>query len=376
MDAELRTTTATRVLDLQDITKRFGSFQALSGVSFSVARGEIVALLGPSGCGKTTTLRMIAGFESPDAGQIVMNGRDVAQRRPYERSIGLVFQDYALFPHMTVAQNIAFGMRHRGTPKAEIPDRTEAVLARVHLAGLGARKPSELSGGQQQRVALARALVTEPDVMLLDEPLSNLDAKLRHYLRVELREILTESGATAIIVTHDQEEAMGLADRIVLMNAGRIEQIDTPTGLYARPRTRFAADFIGQGNWFDGVLASCGRVLETEVGALTVAANGFHAGARLALCVRPERMALVAEGAEPLPACIPAVLDRVEHLGPDLRLWLRLESGQLVQTVAKYTGHEAPARGARVTLGFDPAEAVLLPPDGQTAARPDAGVAA
>jgi putative spermidine/putrescine transport system ATP-binding protein/putrescine transport system ATP-binding protein len=351
------------VLELQNVGKAFGAVWAVEDASFTVAKGEIVALLGPSGCGKTTTLRLIAGFETPDRGRIFMNGQDVALKRPYERSIGLVFQDYALFPHMTVAENIAFGMKHRGVKRSEIPARTAQVLERVKLPGLENRRPNQLSGGQQQRVALARALVTQPDVMLLDEPLSNLDAKLRHHLRLELRQILSGAGRTSIIVTHDQSEAMSLADRIILMNAGRIEQIDTPAGLYARPRTRFSADFIGQANWFDGVMHG-GRVA-SKVGAIAVpiAEDGLSEGAPVSVCVRPERIAVLANGhgeAE-YPTRIAGRLEAVEHLGSDLSLWVRIATGDLVQAVVKNAGAAPPEAGSDVILAFRPEDCILLP---------------
>ena len=356
------------VLDLQDVAKSFGETRVLERVSFYVARGEIVALLGPSGCGKTTTLRMIAGFEDPDEGHIVMNRRDITAKRPYERSIGLVFQDYALFPHMTVAQNLAFGMRHRGIRRREIPERTRAALARVQLEGLETRKPSELSGGQQQRVALARALATEPEVMLLDEPLSNLDASLRLRLRIELREVLTKTNSTAIIVTHDQEEAMGLADRIVLMNAGRIEQVDAPADLYARPRSRFAADFIGESTWFEGRVTteSAGPVLETGAGPVTMNGNAAPPGTELGLCLRPERIAVLAYddalASDGTGTRLAGTVAHVERLGGELRLWARMADGSLAQASAKNTGAAVPERGAPVWLVFDVAEGVLLPP--------------
>ena len=354
------------VLDLQDVAKSFGETRVLEGVTFPVRRGEIVALLGPSGCGKTTTLRMVAGFEAPDAGRIVINGQDMRGKRPYERPIGLVFQDYALFPHMTVAQNLAFGMRYRGVRRREIAARTEAALARVRLEGLEGRRPAQLSGGQQQRVALARALATEPEIMLLDEPLSNLDASLRLDLRIELRELLVETGSTAIIVTHDQEEAMGLADRIVLMNAGRIAQDDPPAALYARPRSRFAANFVGEATWFEGVIGAgaAGPVLDTGAGAIPVPDCAAPPGTALGLCIRPERIAVLAPDAPAEGAVrLPGTLARIERLGGELRLWARMADGRLAQASAKNTGAAVPEPGAPVALAFCPEDGVLLPPE-------------
>ena len=215
-------------VELQDVVKRFGSVTAVDALSFSVRTGQCVSLLGPSGCGKTTTLRLIAGFEAPDHGTVRIGGRDMAGRRPYERKVGLVFQDYALFPHMTVEENVAYGMRQRGVVRGEIPGRVRKRLEQVRLAGFERRRPSQLSGGEQQRVALARALATEPDVLLLDEPLSNLDAKLRQELRLELKALLRSVGTTTIVVTHDQEEAITLSEHVIIVNRGRIEQQGSP----------------------------------------------------------------------------------------------------------------------------------------------------
>jgi putative spermidine/putrescine transport system ATP-binding protein/putrescine transport system ATP-binding protein len=360
---------ANRLLEIQDASKSFGSTKVLDEVSFSVAQGEIIALLGPSGCGKTTTLRAIAGFEPLDYGRVVIAGQDMTLRRPYERPIGLVFQDYALFPHMTVGQNVGFGMRHRGIPRREIPERTASVLARVQLDGLAHRKPSELSGGQQQRVALARAMATEPEVMLLDEPLSNLDASLRLQLRIELRQVLTAAGSTAIIVTHDQEEAMGLADRIVLMKAGRIVQIDAPADLYARPRSRFAAEFIGEATWFEGILRpkSSGMALETGAGLIPIEGRSdLSPGAAFGFCIRPERISvLLAEDAplfEGADTRLAGEVTYVERLGGDVRIWVRMVDGASAQVSAKNTSVILPEPGAKVWLAFRAADGVLLPP--------------
>ncbi|MCS0501962.1 ABC transporter ATP-binding protein [Ancylobacter mangrovi] len=350
------------VLELQNITKRFGSAAAVDDVSFEVQRGEILALLGPSGCGKTTTLRMIAGFEWPDEGRIFIGGDDMELRQPYERNVGLVFQDYALFPHMSVAQNIAFGMKNRGVKRAEIGRRVAEALDQVQLPGMESRRPSALSGGQQQRVALARALVTRPDIMLLDEPLSNLDAKLRLQLRREIRTILGTFGCTSIIVTHDQEEAMGLADRIVLMNKGRIEQIDTPHALYQAPRTLFAADFIGHANWIGGMLSRRGGeagVVKTALGDIPVMSGDLGDGPAT-LCIRPERLALL-DAADSPDTALDAVVERHDLTGADLRIWSRLADGTLVQSLEKNVGRQLPEPGAPVRLGFRMADCVVLP---------------
>ena len=233
------------LLEIQDVTRRFGDFTAVDKVSLSIRAGEFFTLLGPSGCGKTTLLRMIAGFDVPDGGAILLDGEDLAQRPPEGRPVRTVFQSYALFPHMTVQGNIAFPLKMARTPAADIPAKVEEALADVRLTGFGKRFPHELSGGQRQRVAIARALVTHPTVLLLDEPLSALDAKLREEMQIELINLQKEVGITFIYVTHDQTEALALSHRIAVMNKGRVEQIDEPDRLYGLPRTRFVAEFIG-----------------------------------------------------------------------------------------------------------------------------------
>jgi putative spermidine/putrescine transport system ATP-binding protein len=235
-------------LELTDLAKSYGSTPAVAGISLAVAKGEFVSLLGPSGCGKTTTLQMIAGFVEATRGRITLDGRDITHTRPNTRGLGIVFQSYALFPHMTVEANVAFGLEMRRVSAAERRRRVQATLALVHLAAHAERYPRELSGGQRQRVALARALVIEPPVLLLDEPLSNLDAKLREEMQFELRRIQRQVGTTTIMVTHDQTEALSISDRVVVMEAGRITQVDEPFRLYENPRTRFISGFVGKAN--------------------------------------------------------------------------------------------------------------------------------
>ena len=240
-------TSATITLD--NVTKTFdGRVLAVDGVTLDIAAGEFFSLLGPSGCGKTTSLRMIAGFELPDSGRVHVAGRDITDLPVHKRDMGMVFQSYALFPHRTVAENVAFGLRMREVPKPDIERRVKAALAQVALTGLEERKPGQLSGGQQQRVALARALVVEPRVLLCDEPLGALDRKLRQQMQFELKELQKRLGVTLVFVTHDQEEALAMSDRIAVMNHGRVEQVGAPTEIYERPRTRFVADFIGEIN--------------------------------------------------------------------------------------------------------------------------------
>ena len=246
-------------LDIASLAKRYGDFYAVRDVTLSVADGEFLVLLGPSGCGKTTTLRMVAGFIEPTSGTVRLGGTDVTLLPPWKRNAGMVFQSYALFPHLSVAQNVAFGLEMRKLPRADIERRVEEVLALVRLQGYGGRLPRQLSGGQQQRVALARALAIRPDVLLLDEPLSNLDAKLRQEVRVEIRELQRQLGLTTVMVTHDQEEALTMADRLVVMNEGQVRQVGSQRDLYERPSDRFVAGFVGRSTFLAGTVEAPGR---------------------------------------------------------------------------------------------------------------------
>jgi len=362
------------MLEIRNVTKHFGATVATESVSFTVAQGETISLLGPSGCGKTTTLRLIAGFERPDSGEIRIGGRDVTGTRPYERNVGLLFQHYALFPHMTVRDNVAYGLRHRGWPKADIPDRVSAMLGLVKLQGLDARLPSKLSGGQQQRVALARALATEPAVVLLDEPLSALDAKLRHELRVEIKEILRSVGSTTIIVTHDQEEAMGMAARIIVMNKGRIQQIGSPDDIYWRPSNRFVAGFVGRSNWFVG--RAVGAVeeapalsrLATENGLeLRVAARNERVGTIYNVGIRPERLEVVSADAVPAAdetLLAGTVLD-VSPLGAERHIVLRIPAGEQLTVIQPNRAAAAPGVGQTVTVRARAADWMVMPKEGE-----------
>src|SRR5437773_6649006 len=277
-------------LQLSGLTKTYGDFRAVGDVNLDIGEGELVVLLGPSGCGKTTTLRMIAGFVTPTAGEIRLGGRDITRQPPWKRNTGLVFQSYALFPHLSVADNIAFGLRMRKLPQAEVAGKVAEVLRLVRLEGLSGRLPRELSGGQQQRVALARALVIEPDILLLDEPLSNLDAKLRQEVRVEIRELQRKLGLTTVMVTHDQEEALTMADRLVVMSEGRVRQIGSQQDLYERPVEKFVADFVGRSTFIDGRMDGPGRFV--SAGGLAVACEASCTGSA-SLALRPERLALM-----------------------------------------------------------------------------------
>ena len=283
------------LLDIRNVTRRFGDFTAVDGVSLAIEAGEFFTLLGPSGCGKTTLLRMIAGFDLPDSGQILLDGVDLAGRPPEDRPVRTVFQSYALFPHMSVEGNIAFPLQMAGTPPRDIPGKVAEALEDVRLQGFGRRFPNELSGGQKQRVAIARALVTHPTVLLLDEPLAALDAKLREEMQIELINLQKQAGITFIYVTHDQTEALALSHRIAVMNRGKVEQMDEPSRIYRFPRSRFVADFIGQCNLFTGnVSRNEGGTVTLEVeglGPVRVAAQTpIAAGATASIALRPEQI--------------------------------------------------------------------------------------
>ena len=339
-------------LDLVNVVKHFGDHAAVDGASLSVASGEIVALLGPSGCGKTTTLRLIAGFESLDAGTIAVGNTDIANLPPYRRDIGLVFQDYALFPHLTVAANINYGMKQRGISKVEQDRRRGELLRLTRLEGLGERRPMTLSGGQQQRVALARALAISPKLLLLDEPLSNLDAKLREMLRIELRDILRTVGTTTLVVTHDQIEAIGLADRIALMNNGRIVQVGTAREIYEWPATKFVAEFIGQSIWFSGRLKQGPNRTEfmTDDGFALPVDIRTNVRAGVGLSIRPEHLHLPPRQTD--IGRIPATVTNVEFFGAELIVSCRLDSSRVIRVPVRPDNETIPTAGASVELGI------------------------
>ncbi|QHJ00617.1 ATP-binding cassette domain-containing protein [Xylophilus rhododendri] len=286
-------------LQLSGVSKFYGDTCAVADMNLSVEKGEFVSLLGPSGCGKTTTLQMIAGFEPVTRGRIELDARDITQAKANTRGLGIVFQSYALFPHMTVEANVSFGLEMRKMAKAERLDRVRHALSLVHLDQHARRYPRELSGGQRQRVALARALVIEPPVLLLDEPLSNLDAKLREEMQFELRQIQRKVGTTTVMVTHDQSEAMSVSDRVVVMEAGRATQIDHPFQVYEHPRTRFISTFVGKANLLEGRIEGEDDMQAVRVGSLSVPMfePGFRPGSAVLLAVRPEKLQLVPAGA-------------------------------------------------------------------------------
>jgi putative spermidine/putrescine transport system ATP-binding protein len=346
-------------LELSNVTKRYGDTKAVDDASLDVANGEFVVLLGPSGCGKTTTLRTIAGFVEPTSGTVRLDGNDVTTLPPWKRNAGLVFQSYALFPHLTVNQNVAFGLEMRKVAKSDMPARIAEALRLVRLDHLGERLPRQLSGGQQQRVALARALVFRPDILLLDEPLSNLDAKLRQDVRVEIRELQRKLGLTTVMVTHDQEEALTMADRLVVMSDGRVRQIGAQADLYERPADRFVADFVGRSTMLEGVIDAPGQ-FRTQGGLVLRCVEAKHGPSTLAL--RPERLTLGA-AADGLDNHVDGVVTFVSYLGAMIDLHVRLNERDhvVVQTPNRRDG-ALPAIGAQVRVGWS-AEAGLVFPN-------------
>jgi ABC-type Fe3+/spermidine/putrescine transport system ATPase subunit len=351
-------------ISLRGVVKRFAGVVAVDGATVDVADGELFTLLGPSGCGKTTLLRLIAGFYTPDSGEIWFGPRRVDGMPAHARNIGMVFQNYALWPHMTVRANITYGLRLRRRPDAEIERRLADVLSKVNLVGLEARYPGQLSGGQQQRVALARALVLNPEILLLDEPLSNLDAKIRMHVRTEIRRLQRELGITTVYVTHDQEEALSLSDRVAVMRQGVILQIAAPKELYERPGTRFVADFVGVNNFIAGICREVadGRVVvETTLGALRGRPGGtVGPGQRCVLAVRPENIAL---HPGPENTC-PGRVVLASYLGSTLRYDVETTAGPLLKVdVRDPWHHEVLAPGAPVTLSFPSSTALTLADD-------------
>jgi putative spermidine/putrescine transport system ATP-binding protein len=334
---------------LTGVAKHYGDVRAVDGVDLDIARGEFLSMLGPSGSGKTTVLRLVAGFEAPDAGRVELAGVDVTRLAPFDRDVNTVFQDYALFPHLTVGQNVEYGLRVKGVGKAERRARAAEALASVQLDGYDKRRPSQLSGGQRQRVALARALVNRPSVLLLDEPLGALDLKLRLGMQLELKQLQRETGITFVFVTHDQDEAMTMSDRIAVFNAGRIEQVGAPAEIYERPATAFVAGFVGTSNLLEGEVATA---LMGEGGRFSI---------------RPEKMRVVDEGEatdRDKEALAPGTVAEVVYAGAQTRILVDLDAGPRVQTVeangdqrSLHSGHD---RGSRVAVAWRREHAVKL----------------
>lgn len=346
-------------IQLSNITQRFGTTPVLNGVSLDIGSGEFFFLLGPSGCGKTTLLRIIAGFQAPDSGELQMGGARVNDLPPHQRHVGMVFQNYALWPHLSVFDNVAYGLEVRKVPAAERRRRVDEALDLVRLGGLGARMPGELSGGQQQRVALARALVIRPDVLLLDEPLSNLDARLRLELRDEIRRIQEATRVSTVYVTHDQREALAMADRIAVMQGGRVAQVGAPREVYTCPRSRFVAEFLGEVNWIEGTVVADqdGRLqVDTPVGRLTVPTGVYTGDPSVLVGFRPES---VQWGPVPSGAWQASVL-RSFYLGEAEEYRLELQGGARMRAVVS-NPREVMAPGAHAEVSVRPEDLFIVP---------------
>jgi len=375
-------------VELRSVTKRFDQLAAVDDLDLQLAQGEFFTLLGPSGCGKTTTLRMIAGFERPSSGEVRIEGEDVAQLPPHKRPTNTVFQSYALFPHLSVEANVAFGLKRKRVGKEEIAERVKAELERVGLAAEANRRPSQLSGGMQQRVALARALVNLPKVLLLDEPLGALDLKLRKELQVELKRIQRDVGITFVYVTHDQEEALTMSDRIAVMNSGRVEQIATPEEVYNRPATTFVAGFIGVSNLMPGTVTGSGEVKLDEGSTIATPTDGFSPGDRCHAVVRPEKLRVETSdnGASSashngLPR-VEGVVTSSLYLGTATQIAVDLGEGVrmtvLVPNADEAERQQLPGGGARVALSWEPEHTHLVreSPNGVAAGSNDGARAA
>jgi putative spermidine/putrescine transport system ATP-binding protein len=346
-------------LEIDRVSKRYGEVHAVRDVTLDVADGEFVVLLGPSGCGKTTTLRVVAGFAEPTSGAVRLGEREITSLPPWKRNAGLVFQSYALFPHLTVAQNVAFGLEMRKVEASEMGRRIADALRLVRLEHLGERLPRQLSGGQQQRVALARALVFRPDVLLLDEPLSNLDAKLRQEVRVEIRELQKKLGLTTVMVTHDQEEALTMADRLVVMNDGAVRQVGTQQDLYERPTDRFVAGFVGRSTFIEGEIEAPGRF--RSAGGLALACNGTLAGPAT-LALRPERIAVGMAPQAGMDNSLPGVVEFVSYLGATIDMHVRISAQErvIVQIPNRADG-VVPGVGGQVHVAWPADNGIVFP---------------
>jgi iron(III) transport system ATP-binding protein len=346
---------------LEDVNVSYGAHHVLKDVTIDVRPGEFFAFLGPSGCGKTTLLRLIAGFNQPDSGRVLIRGGDVSRLPPWKRDVGMVFQSYALWPHMSVRRNVAFGLEERKLPRREIERRVAAALELVGLAGLADRRPSRLSGGQQQRVALARTVAVEPKVLLLDEPLSNLDAKLRTQVRRELRDLQRRLGTTAIFVTHDQEEANAVCDRIAVMNDGVVQQVGTPVELYERPANLFVASFLGTANILEGEVVGSGpdRIYRVGPFRLPISASAsVPPGARMVF--RPQDARIGASG--PDVAAVPGIVAYREFLGSTIRYGVRIGETEVVVDTPFHAGCTMHEPGASVAVGVPAGAALWLAP--------------
>lgn len=351
-------------LEIANVRKNFNQLAVVQHFDLAVERGEFVSFLGPSGCGKTTTLRMVAGFETPSEGSIRIEGRDITRLRPNQRNVGMVFQSYALFPNMSVADNVAFGLKVAKWPTAEIAPRVEEMLQMIKLPHLASRYPYQLSGGQQQRVALARAIAVKPQVLLLDEPLSALDAKIRISLREEIRNLQRKLGITTIYVTHDQEEALSMSDRIVVMNEGKVEQVGTPFEIYNKPNTRFVASFVGTLSIMKGKILDPAQG-KIAIGEQEISANrviSAKAGEIRSVALRPEAAKLeIARGSEPGHNRLSGMIEDVSFLGSVVRIRMKMKDGSSISLdTFNQPGQTPPQMGAVMNITFAPQDLLVL----------------
>lgn len=357
-------------VEIKGAFKQFGANVVLNGIDLEVKQGELLTLLGPSGCGKSTTLNLIAGFLDPDRGEVHIKGNNVTKVPPYKRDLGMVFQTYSLFPHMTVYENLSFGLKLRKVSKAEQKKKISKALELVKMSGLENRYPRELSGGQRQRVAISRALVVEPELLLLDEPLSNLDAKLRHELRAEIKRLQKEIGVTTIFVTHDQEEALSMSDRVVVMNAGKIEQISTPTEIYNHPKTEFVFQFIGKSNCFEGNVSAVDKrkvavkigsdITHVDINNVMGNESDLKTGDEVKLYIRPEKLQIVSLDEKPSSPLDfhRAKINQMNYLGTSWEINVLLQ-GKSIQILTS-AFDSSWQNGSEVLIGWSPSEVMLV----------------
>ena len=351
------------LLSLKHISKNFGEGDVLSDISLDVRRGEFVTLLGASGCGKTTTLRIVSGLETPDSGEVLLDGKDITNLPPESRPVNTVFQSYALFPHMNVEKNVAYGLRVRGMDRKAQAERVREMLELVQMSEYARRMPAQLSGGQRQRIAIARALAPQPQLLLLDEPLGALDLQLRRQMQIELKRLQKKLGITFIYITHDQEEAINMSDRIAVMRGGRFEQLGTPEEIYDRPATRYVAQFIGRSTILEGTVKHVGGgtvLIENENGSFSVdcAHASLKAGERCEVCVRTERMQAQKEPVEGFN--LPAVVKEVRYAGASVLTYVTLRSGMEVVSEGSHRLSDAAQPGETVYLHWNPAQAAVI----------------